>query len=130
MIKIIILIILLLILALPFILLTNWSLETAENYIGKNSQESWTADWQWRIANIYFWTFREDKAIKSYDNFMKHYPKDKRYPDAKFKKACCMAKVRPKEYAISEFNEFADWYPEHPNASEARKRATLLKYAY
>lgn len=130
MIKIIILLILLCILILPFVLLSNWGLGIAENYIGANSKEPWTADWQWRIAHIYFQTFREEKAIKAYDNFMGRYPTDKRCPDAKFNKACCLQKIGPKADAIAEFNEFIEWYPDHPNTPEAKKRVRLLKYVY
>lgn len=126
--KIIIVLILLCILISPFVLLSNWGLGIVENYIGENSKELWTADWQWRIAYIYSHTFREEKAIKAYDNFMKRYPSDNRCPDAKFNKAYCLQKIGPRDVAIAEFNEFIEWYPDHPNVADAKKRITALKY--
>ncbi|MEK7309528.1 MAG: hypothetical protein AAB038_01765 [Planctomycetota bacterium] len=121
---IIIVAILLVIFIIPFIVLSNWGLGTIEKSAIKNG----SPDWAWRVANIYSWSFREDKAIEAYTNFMDKYASDPRYPEAKYRRAVCLSKVGPKEKAIAEFKEFADWYPEHPDAAEARKRATLIKY--
>ena len=122
---IIIVAILLVIFIIPFIVLSNWGLGTIE----KQAISNGSPDWVWRVANIYSWSFREDKAIESYTEFMEHYASDPRYPDAKYRRAVCLSKVKLNEMAVSEFKEFADWYPEHPNADEARKRASLIKYA-
>ncbi|HLD35303.1 MAG TPA: hypothetical protein VJC37_01145 [Planctomycetota bacterium] len=123
---IIIVAILLVIFIIPFIVLSSWGLGTIEKYAIENK----SADWVWRVANIYSWSFRDERAIESYTNFMDKYASDPRYPDAKYRRAVCLTKlVGSKDKAIAEFNEFADWYPEHPNAVEARKRASLIKYA-
>lgn len=125
---IIIVAILLFILIIPFIVLSNWGLGTIEKYAVDNAGKSWSADWLWRVANIYSWTFRDEKAIDAYTEFMEHHPSDPRYPEVKYRRAVCLSKVGPKERAIAEFNEFAQWYPEHPNAAEAKRRATMIKY--
>ena len=122
---IIIVAILLVIFIIPFIVLSSWGLGTIEKYAIENK----SADWVWRVANIYSWSFRDERAIESYTNFMDKYASDPRYPDAKYRRAVCLSKVKLNEMAVSEFKEFADWYPEHPNADEARKRASLIKYA-
>ncbi|MBI5779218.1 MAG: hypothetical protein HZA49_07155 [Planctomycetes bacterium] len=121
---IIIVAILLVIFVIPFIVLSNWGMGTIE----KSAIENGSPDWVWRVANIYSWSFREDKAIEAYTDFMDHYGSDPRYPEAKYRRAGCLAKVGNKERAIFELNEFAQWYPEHPNAEEAKKRASLIKY--
>ncbi|MDI6732888.1 MAG: tetratricopeptide repeat protein [Planctomycetota bacterium] len=128
-IKLIILLVIVLIIALPILLLTNWGLGTAERYVLDNVHKTWAPDYLWYIADVYSWTFRESKAIDTYTKFMDTFPADTRYPSAKFKRADCLAKVGEKEKAIKEFREFAEWYPEHPDAEVAKRRATLLKYA-
>ncbi len=122
----IILAILLVILIIPVILLSTWGLSTIEKYAIENG----SANWVWRVANIYTWSFREDWAVETYTNFMEHYASDPRYPEAKYRRALCLVKVQSYDRAIAEFKEFADWYPEHPNAEEARKKATLIKYTH
>jgi len=122
---VIIVAILLVIFIIPFIVLSSWGLGTIE----KQAISNGSPDWIWRVANIYSWSFREDKAIESYTKFMENYASDPRYPDAKYRRAVCLASVKSQERAIAEFKEFADWYPEHPNAAEAKKRAVLIKYA-
>ena len=121
---IIIVAILLVIFIIPFIVLSNWGLGTIE----KSAINNGSPDWVWRVANIYSWSFREDKAIESYTEFMEHYASDPRYPDAKYRRAGCLAKVGSNDKAVAEFKEFAQWYPEHPNAEDARKKASLIKY--
>lgn len=121
----IIIAILLVIFIIPFIALSSWGLGTIE----KSAIDNGSPDWVWRVANIYSWSFREDKAIDAYTDFMEHYASDPRYPEAKYRRAICLSKiVGSKDRAIEEFNEFAQWYPEHPNAAEAKKRASLIKY--
>ena len=116
--------ILLVIFIIPFILLSSWGLGTIE----KNAIDNGSADWVWRVANIYSWSFRDEKAIDTYTDFMDHYASDPRYSEAKYRRAVCLSKIGSNDRAVAEFKEFADWYPEHPNAAEARKRASLIKY--
>ncbi|MEW6027656.1 MAG: tetratricopeptide repeat protein [Planctomycetota bacterium] len=121
---IIIVAILLVIFIVPFIVLSNWGLDT----IGKYGIDNNSPDWAWRAANIYSWSLREEKAIDAYTNFMERFPSDQRYRDAKYRRAICLAKVGPKDRAVAEFEQFAQWYPDDPNAEEAKRRASLTKY--
>jgi len=118
--------ILLVILIIPLILLSTWGLSTIEKYAVENGSPNWV----WRAANIYSWSFRDERAVDSYTNFMEHYASDPRYPDAKYKRAICLVKIKSYERAVSEFKEFANWYPEHPNAEEARRRSSLVQYSH
>ena len=110
--------------------LTNWGLGTMEKYVDDNSKETWAPDYHWYIAGAYFYTFRENKALDSYKDFILKYPDDARLPDAYYRVASCYQEMNMKSEAANAFTEFADKYPDNPNADEARKRAGLIRYAH
>ncbi|MBI4712366.1 MAG: tetratricopeptide repeat protein [Planctomycetes bacterium] len=61
---------------------------------------------------------------------MQRYPLDSRYPDAKYYLANCLEHSGQTQEAIKEYQEFASWYPQHPNAETAGKKAVNLRYMF
>lgn len=126
----IIALIIMIIVALPFVLLSNTMLGILQGKIDNSTDKIWAANWQLRLGTIYRWTFRVNRGADAYRNFMERYPSDSRYSEAKLGYAYCLEQSSQKEEAAKEYTEFGEWYPDHPEAETARRKALRLKYGY
>ncbi|MFH1226613.1 MAG: tetratricopeptide repeat protein [Planctomycetota bacterium] len=120
--------VLLFVLVLPLALMNNFSMSIMEDYAGKNKDQVWAPDWLMRLGRVYRWTFREERGIVIYKNFMERYPTHSRYPEAKWLLAYCLEQNLQNKEAARQYEEYADWYPDRPDAETARKKADTLKY--
>ena len=101
-----------------------------ENYIDTNSKASWAPDYLLFIGNVYYVTFREEKALDIYEKFIRLYPNNEGTADVYFKRAICLQELSQKDKAVEAYNDFAEKFPGHPDAAEARRRAGLIRYTH
>ena len=115
----------------PLFFLSTPCLELVQSFINSHKDKSWAPSWQLFVADAFNKTFRPGGAEKTYQIFMERYPKHQRYPEAKFYYAFSLASDKNrKDEAIEEFNEFIEWYPDHPLRPDAEKRRNSLKYGF
>ncbi|MFA5794444.1 MAG: hypothetical protein WC980_05180 [Candidatus Brocadiia bacterium] len=126
--KLIIVAVVLFILALPLIIISNYSMGLMENYAEKNMGNLSAPDWLMKIGSVYRWTFRANHGVVVYNNFMSRYPTHARYPEAKWWLAYCLEQSMQTKEAGRHYEEYADWYPDRPDAAIARQKANNLKY--
>lgn len=116
----------------PAIFLSSPSLNLVVSYIDRNKTKPWAPDRLMTIASIFHQTFRAERAGELYKKFMEWFPPENhRYPEAKFYYAVCVAEDKArKNEAVKEFDEFMEWYPDHPWKNEAEKRKNNLLYGF
>lgn len=112
------------------ILFTTWGLGQIEKYIDNHSKESWAPSRYHFVGKVFFFSFRERHALRIFEKIMEKYPDYSDLPDVYYKRASCYQEMNMKYDAINAFNEFADKFPDHPDATEARRRAGLIRYAH
>jgi TolA-binding protein len=114
---------------LPFILLSNKTLNSFQHYLDRHNEAGWAPKWQLKLADIYRSTLREAAAADAYGKFLKRYPNAPGYPEAKYNRAMCLEET-DKDTAMQEYQEFIDWYPEHELKTQAEHKFNRLKYGF
>ena len=126
--KLVIVLIILIIISLPFILVSGFTLHKLQSKLEQDKDKPWAPDWLMKLGNIYRWTFRDREGIEVYKSFLERYPGHARYPEAKYWYAYCLEQTQQSKEALREYEEFLEWYPDSPEADECRKKAANLKY--
>jgi TolA-binding protein len=126
--KLIIVLIILIIISLPFMLVSNFTLHKFQATLEQDKDKSWAPDWLMKLGSIYRWTFRDKEGIEVYKSFLERYPGHARYPEAKYWYAYCLEQAQQTKEAAREYEEFVEWYPDRPEVKECRTKIATLKY--
>jgi len=117
--------IVLLVLVGPLIYFTSWGQGQVADYVAKNISEPWAPAWQERVGNTHFMLGRYPEAEKAYQDWMLYWPWDPRKPDSKYpeiylKWAMSLEENHKKDEAGAAFQNFCEWWPDHPKINDAK----------
>lgn len=112
-------------LASPFIFLSDGMMGWYQSRIDANPDSASAKDWQLRLAGICAKTGRPELAAEMYRKFVDRYEEDERRPETFIKLADCLDKAGERRAAIEALTTLYQEYPDTTWAEEANETLTL-----
>jgi tol-pal system protein YbgF len=100
--------------------------EAFERFIKKNKGHKWAGNAQFWIGETYYAEKTYDRAILSYDDVVRKYPKSNKVPDAMLKQGYAFIKLKDPLAAKGVLRSVVQKYPDSRAAGHAREKLKSL----
>jgi hypothetical protein len=107
-------------LALPLFMASNWGLGMLESLALSNAPSDWAASLDLGVADFYGISLRVDKQKEVCENFLRTFKEHPRRAYAAYTVATCVEREvgLPNSYGRKAYEDFIDEYDDDPNAKE------------
>lgn len=124
------LIIIAIVVGLPSLLFSSWTLDKLQEQVNKNYDKPWCADMQNRIAWAYSVTMRPDVAAERYEWAARLYENQRNFEaagEALYNQGVELEAANKKYNALPVYEDVEDRYKEYPIGAKAHGAVVRLK---
>ena len=107
-------------LALPLFMASNWGLGMLEDFALSHAPADWAASLDLKVAAFYGASLRADKQKEVYENFVATFTQHPKRGYAAYRSATCVERQvgLTDSHSIAAYQEFIDKYGDDPNSTE------------
>lgn len=117
-----------LVLGLPFFLMSNCMLDYYQGKIEADPNSDFSKWLQLKVGGISYHTMRSERAVKAYETYIERYKEDEQRPFAMLRWGRSLEDCNRFNEAIEAYEIFLAEYPTHELAEAAEKGIKRIKY--
>lgn len=116
------------IIVLPLFLVSGFMMDKYQQRIDKDPKTPSARKYQLLLGNIYYKTFRSDRACECYLQFLQRYPEDPQRPFVMLRYGDALDDANRNNDAIAVYLQFLDDYPDSPDCEKAKDGINRCRY--